>query len=103
MDRQEMLKILLLLADGIDPDTGEIYDNDSPYQSPTITRALYQALRELECNGVKPQETSAKDTKDTSQVPPLDAQGQQLLARLHTWRTETAKALSVSAFMVTEV
>lgn len=51
MNRREMLKILLQLAEGVNPETGEILHSDSPYQSALITRALFQAVRELERHG----------------------------------------------------
>lgn len=37
-------EIVKLLADGVDPLTGEIYQLESPYQQPDIIRALHVAL-----------------------------------------------------------
>ena len=48
MDKLESLKILRLLADGIDPYTGEILPEHSPYQQPQTVRALFYAIMALE-------------------------------------------------------
>lgn len=48
MGNDEALKILRALADGVDPLTGEILPDASPYQSAQITRALYVAMQALE-------------------------------------------------------
>ena len=42
------LRIIQSLVDGIDPCTGEMFPNDSPYQQPAILRALFIAVRALE-------------------------------------------------------
>jgi hypothetical protein len=48
MDKSEGIKILKQLADGIDPYTGEVFPEDSPYQHPQTVRALYYAVMALE-------------------------------------------------------
>lgn len=48
MERQETLRIVNALANGIDPATGEQFGNDSPYQRPDTIRALYEAVKALE-------------------------------------------------------
>ncbi|NQT20616.1 MAG: hypothetical protein HQ592_12990 [Planctomycetes bacterium] len=48
MDTTEALKLIRLLADGIDPITGEQYPESSPYQNARIVRALYSAIHALE-------------------------------------------------------
>ncbi len=48
MDKLESLKILKQLAEGIDPYTGEILPDRSPYQQPQTVRALFQAIIALE-------------------------------------------------------
>lgn len=48
MDHQEALRIIKLLADGIDPHTGEVLPESSPYQHPDTVRALYKAAQALE-------------------------------------------------------
>ena len=51
MDKSEGIKILKQLADGIDPYTGEVFPEDSPYQHPRTARALFYAVMTLE--GIK--------------------------------------------------
>jgi len=48
MQTSEALKIIQALADGADPNTGEVFPEDSPYQHPQIVRALLTAARALE-------------------------------------------------------
>lgn len=56
MEITRVKEVLALLADGIDPVTGEIYPPESPYQQPEIIRALFTVLRHLEGAGEKPRE-----------------------------------------------
>jgi len=44
----EALKILHALADGADPNTGEVFSSESPYQHPQTVRALMTAVRVME-------------------------------------------------------
>jgi hypothetical protein len=48
MQLSEGVRILQALADGADPDTGEVFPTDSPYQRPQVVRALMAAVRALE-------------------------------------------------------
>ena len=56
MDDQHVLRVLTALANGMDPNTGEIYPPESPYQSPDVIRALFAATRAMEDR--KPQATA---------------------------------------------
>ncbi|HET7615345.1 MAG TPA: hypothetical protein VFK27_00215, partial [Bacillales bacterium] len=48
MDAKEAKTIVAFLADGTDPQSGEIYPKESPYQQPDTVRALFLALKGLE-------------------------------------------------------
>ena len=48
MQTTEALKIVQALADGVDPNSGEVFADESPYQHPQIVRALLTAARALE-------------------------------------------------------
>jgi len=48
MDASEALTILQILADGVDPQTGEVFPDDSTFQHPQTIRALFVAIRALE-------------------------------------------------------
>ena len=50
MQTSEALKIIQALADGINPATGEVFLDDSPYQHHQIIRALFVAVKSLEKN-----------------------------------------------------
>ena len=48
MDDIKALGIVSALANGVNPQTGEVFAEDSPYQSPDVIRALYVAGHALE-------------------------------------------------------
>jgi hypothetical protein len=48
MDTDKSLEIIRALANGVDPQTGEEYAVDSPYQHPQTIRALFMAIQALE-------------------------------------------------------
>jgi len=48
MDEAQALKIITSLAEGVHPQTGEIFPEDSPYQDPQIVRALFAVVRMLD-------------------------------------------------------
>lgn len=48
MDAAQALRIVSALANGANPNTGEVFPPDSPYQSPNIIRALFLAVQALE-------------------------------------------------------
>jgi hypothetical protein len=48
MDEAKAFSIVSVLADGINPLTGEVFPDHSPYQSPEIVRALFVARAALE-------------------------------------------------------
>lgn len=48
MDDNKALVIVSALANGVNPQTGETFEADSPYQSADVIRALYLAVRALE-------------------------------------------------------
>ena len=47
MGDKKAIEIIKMLADGIDPNTGEVFPPDSPYQSVDIVRALHTAEEAL--------------------------------------------------------
>jgi hypothetical protein len=48
MNREQTMRILNALANGIHPATGEKFGADSPYQHPDTVRALFEAMRVVE-------------------------------------------------------
>jgi len=68
MERDQALRVLNALANGVHPVTGEVFPADSPYQSPDTVRALFEAVRCLEgSNPTPPQPTVQKE--NTGSVP----------------------------------
>lgn len=52
MDTEEAKAILRLLAHGIDPVTGEVLPDDSPYNHPSVIRALFSVLESSRTQGI---------------------------------------------------
>jgi hypothetical protein len=48
MDKEQTLRILNALANGVHPATGEKFAADGPYQHPDTVRALFEAMRAVE-------------------------------------------------------
>jgi hypothetical protein len=66
MEREQALKILSALANGVHPMTGEIFAADSPYQQPDTVRALFEAMRTMEGTRHRP---AANAERGASDVP----------------------------------
>jgi len=64
MNLMESIRIVGLLANGVNPQTGEVFPVDSPYQNAQSIRALFTALRALE---------RQRATKKRRQSSPLNA------------------------------
>ena len=47
METDRAIEIIKLLSDGVDPFTGEIFPENSPYQHPDTVRALFKAIDAL--------------------------------------------------------
>lgn len=48
MEAAEALRIVRALAEGADPETGEMFPEDSPYQRPEVIRTLFAAAADEE-------------------------------------------------------
>src|SRR5919206_521882 len=48
MDQAQALAIVRSLANGVDPESGEVFTPESAYQRPQVVRALYEAATALE-------------------------------------------------------
>jgi hypothetical protein len=59
MEKEQTLRILNALANGVHPATGEKFAADSPYQHPDTVRALFEALRAVEGGGPAAERKSA--------------------------------------------
>jgi hypothetical protein len=64
MEREQTLKILNALANGVHPVTGEVFAADSPYQHPDTVRALFDAVRAIDGTVA-----ASPQTRKTSEMP----------------------------------
>jgi hypothetical protein len=63
MEVDEAKKIVRLLAEGIDPTTGEVFPKESPYNNPVIIRALFSVIEYLK-EKPKPKKTVEQKQQD---------------------------------------
>jgi len=53
MNQTEALSVVRSLANGVDPESGEVFPSESPYQRAQTVRALYEAATALEKMEIK--------------------------------------------------
>jgi len=68
MEREQTLRILNALANGVHPATGEKFAADGPYQHPDTVRALFEAMRAVEGGGA-PAPAPAPERKAAPAMP----------------------------------
>jgi hypothetical protein len=51
VDSAQALAVVRSLANGVDPESGEVFPSESTYQRPQVVRALYEAATALERQG----------------------------------------------------
>lgn len=78
MEATEALGILSALANGVHPNTGEVFPPESPYQQPEVVRALFVATRALE--SASRQSTRARALPGNVGKPWTGEEDQRLLA-----------------------
>ncbi|WP_189000612.1 HRDC domain-containing protein [Deinococcus roseus] len=118
MESREALRILQLLADGVDPHSGEVFEDTSPYQHPQVVRALFYAVGAIESlSGEiapvlgKPQKSSNSSKPDKPEKPEK-AESQELnlgelspderdrFEKLRNWRAERARQLNMPQYVI---
>ena len=78
MQIDQAQKIVKLLANGVDPTTGEIFADNSPYNSPDIVRALFTVLNHVK----QPSKSSAAESRPANAGRPWTEQLKQEVAEL---------------------
>lgn len=86
MELDKAREIIKVLADGIDPATGYVLPQESPYNSPSVIRALFTILESIK-DAKKP-----KKTNDQKQQDNIDS-GKQKNAGL-PWTDELKKKVA---------
>jgi len=89
MQKEQALRILNALANGVHPATGEKFAADSPYQHPDTVRALFEAMRAVE-GGATAAAPAAPATPERRPAPPQTGSGSR-------WSPEEEQRL-VSAY-----
>ena len=87
MDRQQALKILNALANGVHPATGEVFAADSPYQHPDCVRALFEAVRCLGGADVHANSQAQERTPSTTFVRWTPDEEERLVAAFDAGRS----------------
>ena len=65
MDIIRAKEIVRMLADGMDPMTGEVFPQDSMYNSPEVIRALFTVLEYLKADDRDPLRNAGKPWTET--------------------------------------
>ena len=112
MDTREALRILQLLADGVDPHSGEVFEDTSPYQHPQVVRALFHSVRALESQSGTTAEPAPRPAKSEKAEKPEKAEPQELnlselspeerarFEKLRTWRADRARQLNMPQYVI---
>ncbi len=81
MDDNKALAIVSALANGVNPQTGEMFEVDSPYQSVDVIRALYVAVRALEMTARTKARVSRGRMPSNAGKPWTEQEDRELLER----------------------
>jgi hypothetical protein len=69
MEKEQALRVLNALANGVHPATGEKFAADSPYQHPDTVRALFEAMRAVEGGTAAAPAPAAQGRKPAQAMP----------------------------------
>jgi hypothetical protein len=81
MDDSKALGIVSALANGVNPQTGEVFEVDSPYQTADVIRALYVAVRALELTNRSKTRTTRSRLPANAGKPWTEQEDLQLLEK----------------------
>ena len=87
MDDNKALAIVSALANGVNPQTGEMFELDSPYQSADVIRALYVAVRALEITSRSKARTSRARMPANAGKPWTEQEDRELLEQFDAGST----------------
>ena len=95
MELTKTIQIIHALADGINPQTGEVFPDNSPYQHPETIRALFTALSTLDAHREKP-------IRPVSNEEEIELTPQQKITseQLKQWRSKKAHEEGFASFMI---
>lgn len=78
MDIIRARQIVRLLAEGVDPFTGEVLSNESVYNRPDVIRALYTVLEATTSNAEAPKLAQTLDSKRNAGKPWTEVEDNKL-------------------------
>ena len=81
MKTLEALEVIEVLADGVNPFTGEVFAEDSPYQNPKVIRALHKAIELLRKTAQK--EKRRRNLPERVGIPWDDGESELLVKRFN--------------------
>ena len=85
MKASEALEIIIPLANGIDPFTGEILPDNTLYQNPHLIRALFKAIIVLESE--KRKELRKRNLPENAGKPWLEDEEKKLIAEFENGKS----------------
>ena len=114
MDKILAVKVLTTLAQGIDPATGELFPEDSPYNRMETVRSLFFAAdclraekqppdssdkRQIKTDASVKQATSISEKKQAEPIELTDVQ-KELYEKLRKWRSGQSLLEGIPPYMV---
>ncbi len=81
MKTLEALEVIEVLADGVNPFSGEVFAEDSPYQNPKVIRALYKAIEAL--RRISQSEKRRRNLPERAGLPWDDSESELLVKRFN--------------------
>lgn len=104
MELTRTIQIIHALADGLNPQTGEAFHDDSPYQHPETIRALFTALSTLDAYRDMASRHARNWDHPSSPAEheeiELTPQQEEIYERLRQWRSKKAHDEGFASFMI---
>lgn len=104
MELTKTIQIIHALADGINPQTGEVFPDNSPYKHPETIRALFAALSTLDAHRDKPIRPARNKDKSSSSIEDeeieLTPQQEAIYEQLKLWRSKKAHEEGFASYMI---
>lgn len=104
MELTKTIQIIHALADGMNPQTGEVFPDNSPYQHPETIRALFAALSTLDAHRDKPSRPTRNKNNSSPSIEDekieLTPQQEAIYEQLKQWRSRKAHEEGFASYML---
>lgn len=98
MELTKVIQIITALADGVNPQTGEVFLDNSPYEHPETIRALFTAISMLNAHQGNTRSEDNGNIED--EEIELTPQQEAIYEQLRQWRSKKAHEEKIPSFMI---